>query len=321
MDEVHPGLERRISGAPQGRLTSSSASVQAARMAFLDRCRAKDLTQGTIAWYGQILRDLESFLMARTIEDIARVSTISLREYLANLRTKNSSETTFRTWGALKCFFRFLSSDGLIPTDPMSKVERPRRERRQIKPMSMTQVVSLMSAADVQYRAMLFLMVDSGLRLSEILGLTMEQLNLIERTVTVFGKGRKERTVPVGAASEHALVDYLALRGAGGSTLFIGRSGNALHPRSVQLRLKRYARSVGISGVRVSPHTLRHSFAIQYVRNGGDPFSLQAILGHSTLDMVRNYVNMASRDVCVQHRKFSPMDRLESGGDGRAATQ
>ncbi|MFH2203826.1 MAG: site-specific integrase, partial [Elusimicrobiota bacterium] len=62
--------------------------------------------------------------------------------------------------------------------------------------------------------------------------------------------------------------------------------------------------------VRVSPHTLRHTFATQYIRNGGDPFSLQAILGHSTLEMVRNYVNLASRDVMVQHRKFSPLDRL-----------
>ena len=92
--------------------------------------------------------------------------------------------------------------------------------------------------------------------------------------------------------------------------MFVSRCGRRLTSRHVQIMVRRYGRHAEIQGVRVSPHTLRHTFATQYIRNGGDPFSLQAILGHSTLEMVRNYVNLASRDVAIQHKKFSPLDRL-----------
>lgn len=92
--------------------------------------------------------------------------------------------------------------------------------------------------------------------------------------------------------------------------LIVSRRGRRLTSRHVQLMVKRCGRKAAITGVRVSPHTLRHTFATQYIKNGGDAFSLQMILGHTTLEMVRNYVNLASRDVNEQHRKFSPMDRL-----------
>ena len=93
---------------------------------------------------------------------------------------------------------------------------------------------------------------------------------------------------------------------------FLTRRGHRLKNRYVQVAIKKYSKMTGITGVRVSPHTLRHTFAIQYIKNGGDAFSLQSILGHATLEMVRAYVNLAKNDVTIQHRKFSPIDYIPS---------
>lgn len=306
----HPNIPITVPAPSVTRLTEACA-------AFHSRCDSLNLASGTVAWYDQILRDLTRFLESRGVAVLGQVQPARLRDYLSHLRQRElSSETVFRVWGALKAFFGFLGRERLIGDNPMATVERPRRERHLIEPLNMVQVRALLEQPNLKKRqglrdrAMMLLMVDSGLRLSEVLGLEIRRVHWQEKLVTVLGKGRKERTVPLGHNSASALDAYLQARGAGGVFAFPGRTGKPLDTRVVQLAMKRYGKSAAIDGVRVSPHTLRHTFAIQYVRNGGDPFSLQAILGHSTLDMVRNYVNLASRDVSEQHRKFSPMDRL-----------
>ena len=284
---------------------------------FVSRCQANNLADGTIAWYKQILKSLLAHLEAAGVHDARAITTQHLRDYLSARRGKGlSSETVLREWGALKCFFRFLTREESLLTDPMVRVERPKRERHLIEPMDMAQVRKLLDQADLsttkglENRAMMLLMVDSGLRLSEVLGLELRHIYWPEKMVTVLGKGRKERSVPVGRNTVMALEKYLAVRGAGGQLVFVSRGGKRHSPKSVQNRIRAYGESADIQGVRVSPHTLRHSFAIQWIRNGGDVFNLQKILGHSTLDMVKTYVNLASRDVSIQHKKFSPMDLL-----------
>ena len=296
---------------------SSQSSSSTAYTSFIARCHSKNLSRGTIAWYGQILKALYAFLNSKGISDFRDVTTAHLREYLGWRRANDlSSETVLRQWGALKCFFRFLYEDQVIPKNPMSRVERPKRERHLIKPFDMVQLQKLLEQPDPQKRsgledrAMILLMADSGLRLSEVIGLKMQEIHWDDKIVTVLGKGRKERSVPIGHNSMAALRKYLEVRGPGGQFVFVGLDGKQHTPKCIQNRLRRYGMRAGITGVRVSPHTMRHTFAIQYIRNGGDTFSLQDILGHSSLDMVRNYVNLARRDVSEQHSKFSPMDTL-----------
>jgi len=197
----------------------------------------------------------------------------------------------------------------------MDRVEKPRRERHIIQPLNMAQVHTLLkmpplkTPQGVRDRALMLLMVDSGLRLSEAISLKTEKIYWEDGLVTVMGKGRKERVVPIGGTTKAALQEYARVRKAiDVPYFFLSRRGYQMKNRYVQVAMRRYGRTAGISGVRVSPHTLRHTFAIQYIKNGGDAFSLQSILGHSTLDMVRNYVNLAQQDVTIQHRKFSPVD-------------
>ena len=315
--------------APAASRERLGLSFRSACEQFALRCNSRNLSTGTMGWYRQILGGFGRFL-AEQCEILAmkEITPGHIRGYLSEERRRGiSSETIHRTYGGLRCFFKFLKRDGLLERNPMELVERPRRERHLIKPMSLEQVRALLDQADpgsllgLRNRAMMLLMLDSGLRLSEVLGLRLSQLDLEGGEVIVLGKGRKERRVPIADLMRRTLKAYLQKRvqvRGGQELLFVSQSGRRLTGRHIQLTVHRYGLRAGLTGVRVSPHTLRHTFATQYIRNGGDPFSLQAILGHSTLEMVRNYVNLGSRDVALQHGKFSPMDRLLSPPIGAA---
>jgi site-specific recombinase XerD len=128
-----------------------------------------------------------------------------------------------------------------------------------------------------------------------------------------MGKGAKERIVPVGSTARRAIVRYLGRRGAGipDDALFLGRRG-PLDARGIQQVVRRLKTRIGVTG-RLSPHSLRHTFARSYLVNGGDVFSLQRILGHTTLDMVKRYVALADVDLVTRHAVASPADRLIGG--------
>lgn len=284
-----------------------------------------------MAWYRHILRGLRTSLGERGTRELDQVVPASLRDHLSALRRKgHSSETVFRTYGGIRCAFRFWKREGLIASNPMELVERPRRERTLIRPMSLEQAAKLLEMPDARTtdglrdRAMMMLMLDSGLRISEVLSLEAGRVDWLTGTATVMGKGRKERTVPFSARTGQALLDYARARArspAKAPQLFLGRTGKPVCRSKARKLILSYGRAAGIEGVRLSPHTLRHTFAVLYVRNGGDSFSLQEILGHSTLEMTRQYVNLARRDVAEQHKKFSPMDTLMAKKPGTISSR
>ena len=309
----------------QDRLSESlkAATFQKAYEEFRLRCDSRNLSSGTLAWYHQIIGGLERFLVQRyEITSMDEITPGHLRAYLSQLKARElSSETVHRTYGGLRCFFKFVLREGIIHSNPMELVERPKRERHLIQPLQPEHVLALLEQVNLKTflglrnKVLMLLMLDSGLRLSEALHLRLPNVDVPGGTVLVMGKGRKERRVPFAKVSRQALEAYLTVRRrivVSSDLLFISRQGGELTSRYVQIMIKRCGERAGIKGVRVSPHTLRHTCATQYIRNGGDPFSLQQILGHSTLEMVRNYVNLASRDVYDAHRRFSPMDRLLS---------
>ncbi|MFH2202798.1 MAG: tyrosine-type recombinase/integrase, partial [Elusimicrobiota bacterium] len=267
---------------------------------FMLRCRSKNLSAHSIEWYKFLLGGLTRFLEASPRETTPN----HLRAYLDSLRRRGLSSITIdRTYGGLRCFFRYLSQERIIPQNPITLVEKPKKSKPLIKPLNLDQVRLLLAQPRtktfVGFRnwVMMLTLLDTGLRLSEILSLRRDRIDWQGSRFLVQGKGDKERTVPFGVAVKKALWEYAQWRGevAGQDIFFLDQFGGKICTRHVQITIKRYGKTAGIEGVRVSPHTLRHTFATQYIRNGGDPFSLQAILGHSTLEMVRNYVNLASR--------------------------
>ena len=159
----------------------------------------------------------------------------------------------------------------------------------------------------------MFTMLDSLCRISELCGLKVDDVNVEERTLRVTGKGDKQRSIPIGQRTAGLIARYVAKYRprTGAANLFLTRSGRAMTKNKVEKIMRAHGKQAGIKGVRVSPHTLRHTGSVMFVRNGGGAFSLQRILGHTSLEMTRTYCNLADTDVREAHRRSSPGDRLE----------
>lgn len=301
------------------RRTLPRLTFQNAVESFLLRCRAQNLSPLSILWYKGILRSLERFLDAHGIDEMPDITPTLLRKHFSQLRENGQkSGTVFRTFGGVRCFFSFLSRERLIPSSPMSILEKPRKERVIIPALNLDQMRILLAQPSektfegIRSRTLMVLILDTGLRVSEAMKLRRDQVDFQGNVLRVMGKGGKERDVPFGTSAKQVLWQYIARVGSipGQDYFFVNQFGRGLNANWFQKRLRGYGKTAGLQGVRVSPHTLRHTFATQYILNGGDAFSLQKILGHSTLDMVRIYVDLANRDVALQHRKYSPIDHI-----------
>ena len=294
-------------------------SLSHAYEAFRLRCQAQNLSSGTCGWYEITVRCWNRFLEAQGVAKAKEVTPTLIRAYLEDMRNRKlASGYISRTYGGLRCFFGFLSRERLIPQNPFQLVEKPRMEKKLIQPLSMDQVRALLAGINQKLFpshtvwTVMVLILDTGLRISEVIGLRIDHIDFQSGVLRVMGKGGKERQVPFGSTSKQALWNYTARRGdvPDQGLFFVNRYGGKLCRILVQKAMRCLGRKASIEGVRVSPHTLRHTFAINYVKNGGDAFSLQRILGHSSLDMVKIYVSLADQDVATMYRKFSPMDRL-----------
>lgn len=287
--------------------------------AFLLRCQAQNLTAGTLTWYKDLLRLWNRFLESKGVTLAKEVTPELIRLYLDDMRKrKMASGYVARTYGALRCLFGFLARERLIPQNPFTLVAKPRMERRLIKPLSMDQARLLLAGINKRHFhgqrlwTMIVLILDTGLRVSEVLGLKKDRVDFQAGVLRVMGKGAKEREVPFSSVAKQALWNYIVRRGEipGQDVVFVSQYGQRLDRCWMQKALRCVNQKVGLQGVRLSPHTLRHTFATQYIINGGDAFSLQEILGHSTLNMVKIYVMLANRDLAMLHQRFSPMERM-----------
>jgi site-specific recombinase XerD len=162
--------------------------------------------------------------------------------------------------------------------------------------------------------AILTLFLDSGLRLTELVELSASDVHLAEGWLQVFGKGGKERIVPFGTRTTKVLSRYLSFyrpEETDTESFFVNADGSAITGNTIKMLFVRLRGRAKLP--RVHPHLLRHTFATSYLMAGGDVFSLQAILGHTTLEMTRRYVSLASAHVAIQHERFSPMDHRAHG--------
>ncbi|MCX5795313.1 MAG: tyrosine-type recombinase/integrase [Elusimicrobia bacterium] len=312
--------------AVRSELAVSEQSYQAAIELFLLRCRSMNLSPHTITWYGAVLGGFAAFLDGLPERPLPRHTTApQVRAYLEHLNctaTKTGRRvapgSVRRFFVTLKTFFAFLERERVVLNNPMLTLEKPKAPKVVIRPLSPEQVQALLAQpktrtfTGLRNWTMILLALDTGLRLSELLSIRTGDIDWAGSGITVLGKGAKERTVYFGAMAKKALWDYRQRRGdiPGVDAFFTDQFGRPVKPRWFQQVLARYGRSAGVEGVRVSPHTMRHTFAVSYILNGGDAFSLQRLLGHSTMETVKLCVGLANRDVALQHRKFSPMDRL-----------
>lgn len=285
---------------------------------------AKGLSLATISWYERMLG---AFLRGReelTLEDFTEENAIG---FLGGLRVRigphgrpMSTQTIHGHYRALRAFSGWLQRQEFTEVDALAGLPAPKRQKKLIEPLSPEEVRALLGACDRQSDsgsrnyAILLLLLDTGLRASELLGLTIRDVRFAQGLVKVLGKGNKERTVPFGPTTQKVLFEYLEIWRPKSTDdhFFLSRTGTQMTWVGLHLMLRRLGEKSGVR--RVHAHLVRHTFAVSWVEDDGDPFSLQKILGHSTLEMVRNYVNLASGQVIKAHRRHSPVDRLNLSG-------
>lgn len=220
----------------------------------------------------------------------------------------------------LRLFFDWLVKDEFIEASPMAKIPIPSAQWEQVRPFTGQQILDLVKAArksvlPLRNEAIIWFLVDTGVRASELCELRVQDLDMQERRCVVKGKGNKRRYIYFGRNTHRVLRDYLRHQNkTGEAAVFTSDRGishkEALTRNGLLQLIERLGKAAGLQAVRCSPHTFRHTFAVEFLRAGGNQFSLKELLGHTTLHMTNKYVALAQADIQAQHRQFSPSDRL-----------
>ena len=294
-------------------------AMQEAVESFLRRGQARNLSHHTLRYYRVRLDAFSRYLEEKKLRvSPAEVTPALVRDFLAAETERVSALTASHSFITLRALFRFLVREEFIEANPMERVEKVRVPRKVVQTFSPAQVEAMLGTCKARsfngarLRAIILSLLDCGLRVSELCGLTLEGVSWDERTLRVMGKGSKERVVPFGEAARQALMTYVSKRGniPGQAALFVTVYGNAMNRHEAHRLLSECGKWAGVSGVRCSPHTFRHTFAVMYLRNGGDAFTLQKLLGHSDLAMTRRYCELSQTDAVAKHRQCSPGDRF-----------
>ena len=290
---------------------------------YLAALRVAGRSPRTIDWYRANLAEYMRFA-----ERVGRASTVAdlqptaVRRWLLALNARERPLAPSSLAGrvrTIKAFGTWVAAELDLPANPVRSVPIPRVPDQLVPSLRDHEIARLIqAAADSRHPqrdlALLLLMIDTGVRLSELAALTLADIDLIEGRCRVMGKGGRERVVPIGRRTRKALRAWTSARRpfpAARSPLFTGSRDSRLSARGVHQLVRRLARRAGIE-TRCSPHVLRHTFARAFLTNGGDVFSLQRILGHSprSIQITRRYVDLLDDDLRAVHRQASPVDRL-----------
>jgi len=275
----------------------------------------KNASPHTCRSYQRDLEGFEKFLKENSLSyslrgrvEVEKIYRLDIRRYLSFLHRKNKKSSIARKLSTLRSFFKYLVREQILPSNPAKEVSTPKVEKPLPTTLTVDEAFRLMESTDgngknslrggkvkgLRDRAILELLYSSGLRVGELVGLNINQLNLDLGIVRVMGKGRKERIVPVGGEAIKSLKAYLEERGEilGESPLFTNSKGERLSARSVGRLVKHYSKRSGICR-RVSPHSLRHTFATHLLDAGADLREIQEMLGHASLSTTQRYIHLS----------------------------
>lgn len=278
----------------------------------------RNLSSNTVSSYGLDLRCFHSFLRNRHMT-YDNVDYFSARAYLISLEKKGLSRRSIaRNIIACRTFFKYLLREKKVMANPFELLQTPKLEKRLPSFLYIDEVKRLMEKPDTasplgqRDKAILELLYASGMRISEIVNLKLADIDFSQSEVLVFGKGSKERIVLIGSYAKQALKSYIdegrnrLLKGRIGiKNVFVNRSGGKLTSRSVERMVGGYARSAGINK-RVTPHTLRHSFATHLLEGGADLKVVQELLGHSSLSTTQIYTHLTKEKLKKIYDKTHP---------------
>jgi site-specific recombinase XerD len=292
-------------------------------------------SKNTYKWYDLNLSHFHHWLAKQLNHSphLEEITTDLLRNYLSELRNlvdmaekhpelqPNNRVRSHRTvrgyYASLSAFLNWAVREELVEKTPMKNIPRPKVPRYIPDPFSEQEIRALLTAcknltdrSSLRLMTMVLFLLDTGVRMGEMLSLKRADLDLEQGRAKVMGKGAKERYVYFGKATKRALWRYISLArpepAPNVNNLFLTFDGRLLPKRQFEHLLSRLGESAGVTNVH--PHRFRRTAAVQFLRNGGNIFALQKLLGHETLEMVRRYVELASDDVAEAHRTASPVD-------------
>ncbi len=286
--------------------------------------KSRRLAPGTLSDYDNTLRRLEQFLGSDPA--LGSITADDIREFLSSLDGL-SAKTILNYHVGLSALWTWAIAEGLLELNVVRSVRPPRPEKREVAPYSERDIKAMLVACDrakaysrpgkrpcdnsrptaYRDRATILLLVDTGLRASELCDLRCAHLDIKNYRLRVLGKGRKERILPISPATAKALWRYHATREnlTDTSSVFATRDGTPMERNCLRQTLQVIGQRAGVPDVTV--HRFRHTFAIMFLRNGGTVFALQRLLGHSSLDMVERYVAIAQTDIERAHKEASPV--------------
>ena len=272
----------------------------------------KNYSQHTILNYKLDLYDFNKFCGELNFD---KIDYLLLRKYLAVLKEKNlGNRTVGRHLSALRSFFRFLCREGYLKTNPILMLSSPKLDKHLPSFMTEEEVAKLIESAlpkdnrdelGLRNRAILETFYSSGLRISELVGLSLDDLDFISGIIKAKGKGKKERVVPVGDIALTAIRKYLDQRKKQSNAVFLNKNGKRISTRGVRDVVEKYLKSAGIQRG-VSPHTFRHSFATHLLDRGADLRTVQELLGHANLSTTQIYTHLTTEKLKNVYDKAHP---------------
>ncbi len=278
----------------------------------------KGLARTTLEAYRQGLNRFFDFLKKKGISEVQSVNKLDVRAFLLSLKKEGLSiKTVARNLVVLRTFFRFLVQEGVLRINPVEEIESPKVARSLPEVLTLREVESLLEQPNLQTplglrdRAMMEMLYATGMRVSELTRLPTHQVNLEGGYVLLFGKGSKERVVPLGQEAIRWVSLYLKevrgrlSKGRESPFLFINRMGREMSRQMFWKNIKAYARKAGIHK-RITPHLLRHSFATHLLERGADLRSVQLMLGHVDISTTQIYTHVTGERLKKVHQRYHP---------------
>ena len=275
------------------------------------------LSKNTLSSYRADLAQFAAWLGVRD-KGLGQVESVDIHDYLRDFSRRAKSSSQRRLISALRRFYQHLLSTGEVKADPTLNIEPPPRPERFPKTLSEAQVETLLDAPDVDTplglrdRAMLEVLYATGLRVSELVTLKLFEVGMNEGVVRVFGKGSKERLVPLGQVALEWIERYLKaarpqlLAGRNCDAVFVTNRAAGLSRQMFWHLIKRHATRAGIDPARISPHTLRHAFATHLINHGADLRVVQLLLGHADISTTQVYTHVARERLKQLHARHHP---------------
>jgi len=294
--------------------------------------RTEGKSPRTVEWYNLVLGQLCDWLEGRdTPATLDHIDEMMIRRFIIFLQEKPgvkaktmSTHTIYNKVNALRSFFGWLHRQEYTDEHVLQHLKQPKTADLVIEPLNREEIDRIMGAINpktalgARNTALVMIMLDTGLRVSEVAGLKDRDVHIEGQYLKAMGKGSKERVVSFGTACRKALFQYRQrFRGEpahpGVDTFFLSIDGYPILPVGLRSLVERLAKSSGVN--RLHPHLMRHTYATMFLLNGGDVFLLKQNLGHTTLTMVEHYLHIAAQTAAIRSQGFSPLDHLDVAGD------